>query len=260
MNSKPFKIMVITVGLVLFSGVGFIANVFLGNPISAYLAEHAIKHYVDIIYPELDLSVTKAHYNFKTTSYMAYAQSKTSPDTHFSVYYEKGQVTGDHYEDTVLGKFNTLLRLEKECTKEIIPLLAKIPGLQATASLVQIDKGAYGSQQSNLIILDQPYEKSLPLEMTLYLQGESTDFSLADGAWYLTEVHQTLKQAGYHFAWYDLVLDSDQDSGEIRNVTPLDIESGTLEERLLAASQGVHPGANDQPKYQKRLCVLRKTA
>lgn len=257
MKSKPLKIVAVTIGLVALGSIAFVSNVFLGNPISAYLAENAIKDYVATTYPDLDLKISKAHYNFKSTDYMAYAQSKSSPDTHFSIYYEKGEITQDHFQDYVAGKFNTLLRLEEECTKEIIPLLEKIQGLDAQASLVQISKDTFKNTPNDLIILDMPYEKSLPLEMTLYLQSKDALPSLKNATKMLTETHQVLQEAGYDFFWYDLVLSGDGELLEILNVTASDIESNILEERLLAAIQDGLT-MDEEPDYQKQLSVFRK--
>ncbi|MBU3105611.1 DUF3139 domain-containing protein [Clostridium gasigenes] len=57
--------MLLIILVLIISGTGFIANAFNGNPISKYLDKNEYKKYVEETYPNTDLKVNKAYYNFK---------------------------------------------------------------------------------------------------------------------------------------------------------------------------------------------------
>ena len=62
------KVFAALIAFVLIGGLIFFTNAFVGNPISAMIANRAIEKYVGKYYPYLDLEVEKAIYNFKTGS------------------------------------------------------------------------------------------------------------------------------------------------------------------------------------------------
>lgn len=108
----------IIAGILAFTLIGFIlfiANAFIGNPISKMLANRAAEKYVEQNYGDLDLELEKATYNFKDGNYTVYAESKKSIDTHFYLNFSgTGQFMYDDYETSVLSKFNTWERIDKE--------------------------------------------------------------------------------------------------------------------------------------------------
>ena len=108
MKSKVLKIFAAAVAIALICGILIVTNAFVGNPISAKMAERAIKNYVNEKYSLLDLELEKPVYNFKDVSYMVRAESKTSTDTKFSISYRNGEVYYDSYEFDVLDMHNTL--------------------------------------------------------------------------------------------------------------------------------------------------------
>lgn len=215
----------------LIAGILFITNSFVGNPISAAFAHKAITEYVEQKYATLDLEVEKAHYNFKDGGYMARAKSQTSIDTQFAIYYRAGKVLRDDYEIYVLGKYNTLSRLEEECSTLIIPVLSNISELNHDRSRVQIEKWEYEKANQD-IQLDMKYDKTLPLDLKITLRPNLTENSLGHMANIFEKSHRTLLDNGYIFTSYHMYAEYDGVSATILYVTPADIESGELEKLL----------------------------
>ncbi|NLK91331.1 MAG: hypothetical protein GX274_07105, partial [Clostridiales bacterium] len=79
-KNKVLKIFAAILAVVLISGILLITNAFVGNPISAKIAQRAVKNYVREKYSFLDLELEKPVYNFKDGSYVTWAKSKTSID------------------------------------------------------------------------------------------------------------------------------------------------------------------------------------
>lgn len=217
---------VFLIGIILF-----IANGFMGNPISAALANKAIKNYVSKDYSGLDLEVGKASYNFKFGEYTAMAKSKSSIDTHFLVYYKSGKVIGDDYETYVLGKFNTMTRIENEYSKIVIPILSKIKGLENNRAMVQVEKWEY-EKSNDAVKIDMSFDKNIPLDMKITIRADLADVSLKGIAAILEESHRVLMDYGCKFTAYDVFSEYKGVLVMVSNVSPADIEGGELEHLL----------------------------
>lgn len=229
-NTKTVsKVLSGLLGMALITGVLFIANSFVGNPISLFLANQVIKEYTAQNYSDLELELNKAHYDFKLGGYSALAESPSSIDTHFYVFYRNGKVFRDSYEDNVLSKYNTLSRLEDEYNRLVITLLAEIPGLENNRARVQIGKMEYNNPK---VKLDMPFDKTLPIDMNLTVKIELKDSSMANMADLFENVHRTMLKNGFVFQSYEVFSEHEATLVMISNVTPVDIESGELEKRL----------------------------
>ncbi|OZV10256.1 hypothetical protein CIW83_21315 [Tissierella sp. P1] len=113
-KNKILKILAGLIAIILIGGILFITNAFVGNPISARIADETIKQYIKDNYSYLDLELEKPIYNFKDGSYVMNVRSKSSIDTKFGIHYRNGSISYDSYEMRVLGMFNTLDRLSDE--------------------------------------------------------------------------------------------------------------------------------------------------
>ncbi len=263
-KTKALKIAALIIAVALIGMILFITNAFVGNPISSALADKGIKEYVAQNYSDLDLEVEKARYNFKSNEYMARAKSKSSIDTHFAIYYRGGQVTRDDYETYVLGKYNTLSRLEQECSKLVIPILSKIPELENNTTMVQIEKWEYEKARDD-IKLDMKYEKNLPVDMKVNIRADLSDLSLKNMAEILENSYQILLNNDFRFTAYDIFSEYDGVIVMINDVTPEDIESGELENLLNDAKNYVDPQldkviekGDEKPEPVKRIRVFIK--
>lgn len=220
------KILAGLVAIGLIIALLFITNAFVGNPISAMLANKAIDKYVNEKYSSLDLEVEKARYNFKDTSYVAIAKSKTSIDTRFPIYYQKGKVQRDGYEGYVLGMFNTLQRLSDEYSSLAQEILAQELGYKNNTTLVMYDKDEY--TDNNVLELDMKFDRRLPLKAEVTLRLDLTDHSLENIAKVLTEAHKAFVDNDCIFNQYSIYVENDGMLVNIDGVTPADIESGEL--------------------------------
>ena len=157
-----------------------IAVTFMGNPVSALLAQGSSRRYLEENFPDRDFQIAKSGYNFKTGNYYAYIQSPSSQDSHFTVYFDGwGRYQYDTY-DSVVNRSTTLSRLDeqyRELVKSALPYEGspfdisiafgelKVAELYEVYSYTDVhgnvqtytlDKG-YGLQRSQLV-LDGEYD------------------------------------------------------------------------------------------------------
>lgn len=255
------KILALILAVCLIGIVLFIINAFIGNPISAAFADRAIKNYVEQNYSSLDLEIEKSVYNFEEGKYMAQAKSKTSIDTHFAIYYKNGKVQRDEYKTNVLGKFNTLSRLEAEYSKIVIPILSNVSGLENNKAMVQVEKWEFEKANENVKI-DMKFDKTLPIVMKINIMADLSDNSFKNIAAILENSHKILLENDCVFTSYDIFSESNDNLTMINDVTPSDIESGELE-KLLHDAQNyeeekldeVIEKGDDNPEPVKRIMV-----
>lgn len=234
------------------------ANDLLGNPISAAFATHKVEAYVAEKYPELDLEVGKAHYNFKFNNYMVNVSSKTSIDTRFTIEYRKGTIRYDGYESYVQGKFNTRDRLGETCAKEVISLLSRIPQLEDNTTMVDFvdPERLENSERESLeksIVLDMPFNKELTSNMLITIRAELTDTSPKNLEEILKESYAILKEAGYEFKSYGLFSETKEMLVMIHDVSSEDIANGQLLKALEEAEQN-----EDSERPSGMRIVIRK--
>lgn len=111
---KLLKLIALVAALVLLFFVCSFANSLVGNPVSRWLAEHAVEEYLEETYPGTDYSVESFGFTFKYSAYYAHIRSETSIDTQFTLYIDLlGKVYWDTY-DSVTGGFVTGGRLMDE--------------------------------------------------------------------------------------------------------------------------------------------------
>ncbi|WFB59799.1 hypothetical protein [Paenibacillus sp. BR1-192] len=211
----------------------FMTNELTGNPVSSRAADKAIQRHVKEHYPDLKLQVGKSKYNFKFSEYYAEAKSETSPDTVFRIYYKNGQVDYDEYDSNVLGKLNTLQRLEQEYAQAITPILAQIQGLEEPRATVMLDDPKEEAREK--LTLDMPFRKDLPLNVKLAVHADMPEISLGAVADRLERVHESLLEHDYRFVEYSLSAEGDGSLISVSFVKPTDIENGQLESLLESA-------------------------
>lgn len=227
------KILAACTAFVLIAGILTITNSFVGNPVSAYIAQKKINSYIDRNYSFLDLKVERPRYNFKFGEYMSRVKDSKNIDIHFSVYYRKGEIR-DSYASDVIGKFNVIQRLENEYTAYLRSLLSKEEEFYGNTSMVMYEKGLYEGK-SEVIKLGMDFDKSLPLEASALIRIEKGDASLEDAAGLLTKAHRIFKENGCKFIYYDLYCEGKDDYIMVNRVTAEHIESGRLQEMIQQA-------------------------
>ncbi len=226
-NKSILKVLAGTVALVLISGMLFITNAFVGNPLSAMFANKAIQQYVGQNYTFLDLEIEKATYDFKNQGYRAIAKSETSVDTKFAIYYSDGKVQRDDYQLYVVEKFNTLDRLTSEYTLIAKTIIADELGYENNATYVIHDKNL-SENLGEILELDMKFDKAVPINPEVSIQIETTDYSLDHVAKVLTDAHEAFLDNDCVFAKYGFYDGGDKTNIMVIGVTPEDIESGEL--------------------------------
>lgn len=224
---QVIKILAGITAIVLICGILFITNAFVGNPISAMLANQAIREYVDEKYPFLDLEIQKASYNFKDGSYVGKARSETSIDTQFNIYYRDGKVHWDDYENHVLKKFNTLQRLSSEYSLVAKEIIAKNLGYENNSTIVIYDIDE-SKNIEGILELDMKFDRTLPIDAEVTIRLDLKDSSIDEISEVLTDAHKAFIDNGCHFSKYGLFSENNGVLVMVNEVTPVDIESGEL--------------------------------
>lgn len=234
---KPLKIVAGMSALVLIFGILFVTNAFVGNPISKAFANRSIKKYVEQKYSLLDLQVEKPIYNFKFGSYMARAQSKTSIDTKFAIYYRDGKVYRDDYDSYVLGMFNTIQRLGEEYSTLAKSLVSKELGFSENTTMVTYEKGEYENAKTNLK-LDMKFDKNIPMDAEITLRFNLENNSIKNIAKIFKDAHKVFLENGCKFTKYGLYAEGNEGYVMVNEVTPAHIENEEFEKLLERAKNG----------------------
>ncbi|RSK27530.1 hypothetical protein EJF36_11940 [Bacillus sp. HMF5848] len=235
-SRKLLKIIAALVAFMLIGIILFVANAFVGNPISAKLADRAIHKYVERNYSFIDPVVEETYYNFKNASYAARVSSSQNIDIHFLVYARNGKVLRDDYDSYVLGKFNTWQRLSDEYSALAKALVARELGYINNRTMVMYDKETL--ENPDLFELGMTFDKSLPLSTEVMLRLELTDSSIEHSAKLLTDAHNMFKKNGCYFTKYSLYSEAPGVDLMINDVTPEAIESEELLSLLRMAEKG----------------------
>lgn len=104
-----------------------LANYFLGNPLSKYHACNVAEQYLHETYQDKDFHIEGITFDSKTRNYIVQIVSPSSIDSHFSVGISPGgNVLYDLYSNDVLGKYNTISRIQDEYRDLAVPVLKSL--------------------------------------------------------------------------------------------------------------------------------------
>ncbi len=237
MGSKKRRVLKIAAGFIailLIGAILFITNAFVGNPISAMLANKEIERYAKQHYSYLDLEFEKVGYNFKDGTYMVRAKSKRSIDTHFLIAYRQGEVVWDEYE-SVVNMFNTLERLSDEYSALVKRIIKKQLGYENQSYVMY--SGEEYEQPNDVLELDMAFDQTLPLNAEVTLRLNVEERSMEGLANLLTDAHRALAKENCTFSQYHIFADDEETMVMVNGVTPADIESGKLVSLLNEAKE-----------------------
>ncbi|WFR56483.1 hypothetical protein QA584_23165 [Anaerocolumna sp. AGMB13025] len=182
-------------------------NGFMGNPLSAKLADNKIKAYVDKTYPDLDLTLSETKYNFTDSSYYSKAQSNTSPDTTFMISYGRGRITDD-YSYEVANCFTTYRRLSDAFTKDVEGILSQEFPYKTTIVLADYGKDEF---DLNKLKLDMPYDITtppLPASLCVYCTSKELTYEVLGER--LLQLHAIMEKHKIPIKTYSLALEADE--------------------------------------------------
>ncbi len=194
--------MIVTIAILFFLGLVFyFVNSFTGNPVSAFSASRKIRDYAAVTYSTLDLELSKVKFNFKTSAYGCYAQSKKSEDTRFYIRYGHGRVSDD-YEYEVANHFTTYRRLCRDFNDMVTNIIEKEYPHETSLTLGDL----IGDTQ--LLTPDAPLNlNNMPLQLSLTVNILSDVRNEDQMAALLLELHQLLLSKGIAIDLYTLRLE-----------------------------------------------------
>ncbi|RJX36599.1 hypothetical protein D3P09_27085 [Paenibacillus pinisoli] len=231
MKATRKKIMQVIAGIIAFSLIGFIlymANGFVGNPVSAAIAKTAIKQYMETQYPEMEYEfATKVGYNFKDGSYIGRVQSLTSEDTRFYVEYHGKNDIKDDFNFNVLGYHQTMDRLSKEYGNVLQKELSEQIGIPVRRVFVmyQYDKV---SDYENLLSLDMKLDPRLPIPLHINISVDTAEADLEQASEWIKQSHEWAKAQGYPIKQYGMDVEFGNKLLSIYGVRATQIDSGEL--------------------------------
>ncbi len=147
---KILKISAIILAVVLLLGMLYIANGFLGNPISYLLVSVNAGNYLEEHYGDTDYEIDNVSYSWKTGGYYAQAVSPSSVDGNFSISYDLlGRFRTDTYEHYVTGGFNTWSRINDDYRALAEPIFGKL-AYEVDISYVELRTSDRGTASSGV--------------------------------------------------------------------------------------------------------------
>ncbi len=229
MNNKTFlKILAGIIAFLLIFAVFFIANSFLGNPVSANIAKSKAQTYITDKYGHLSLEIKDVAYNLKDGYYVISVSSSTSIDTHFLLSYGAGEIFRDDYESSVLSSMNTMDRLCDEYKKSLTPLVQAKTNDVTYISVIPEKLTKYNLE------LDSAFDTKLVKNVDLavrYTGGiEAKHFSEI-----LKIIYGVMKDNGFVATNFEITGEHETVLAELRNIKPKHIENENLEEILQKA-------------------------
>lgn len=229
----------------LILAVLFIANSFLGNPISANIAKGKALVYINDKYSHLNLEIKEVTYNLKDGSYLISVNSSMSIDTHFFLSYRDGEIFRDDYEGSVLSGMNTMDRFRREYKKDLTPLVQAKMNNVTNISIIPEKLTKYNLE------LDSAFDKTLVknVEIIISCTGGTDAKHLSD---ILKITYAVMKENGYEAKSFGITGQKEGVLTEFRNIKPEHIESENFEEILQEAiTQTEYDGIIGFSKGQK---------
>jgi hypothetical protein len=202
-NIKWSKIIFIVITL-LFAG--FILNLitsFYGNPVTAAIATSKIETYVDETYPNMDLEVPKAKYNFKFSEYVSYVKSKTSTDTRFSVAWSKGRID-DSYGNDVVDRNTTFQRLQQEFSEVVEEIIEKEFPYETSILFADLGKAEIGLSSLTLDMSLDINNPPLPAALTIYILSKEISYEYLGAR--LLELYDIMEEQQIPIDMYSVVI------------------------------------------------------
>lgn len=197
--------------------LGFIITLitsFYGNPVTKIIATSQIRSYVEENYPDMDLEVSKAGYNFKFGDYVSHTQSTISVDTGFSVYWHKGKMD-DNYEIDVVKRYNTYQRLQRELSSIVEKTIKREFPYETSILFADMDKS---NEDFSKLTLDMPLDtETIPILTTLTIYFYQDEINYEVFCKRLKELETIMKKNNIRIDFYSVVMEEPSEDGEKPN-------------------------------------------
>lgn len=209
---KSIKIIIVTLLILGFlSFIFWIVNSIWGNPISASIAGHKIKNYVQQTYPDMDVEISKVTYNFKFNTYQSQIQSNTSKDTRFRIEWYDGRIF-DSYEIDVEGRYVTYERLSTEFSNKVEEIVRKEFPYETSILFADLSKTEINSDKLSLDMPFDVHQPPLPTALTIYILCNEISYDQLSAR--LLELYDIMNSYQIPIDLYNVVLEEPLQEGE----------------------------------------------
>lgn len=194
--------------------IGFVASFIMGlfgNPITKLIASSKIEKYVQNTYPDLDLEISSVVYNFKFGDYQSHVQSRTSPDTAFTVSWNDGTLN-DSYDQDVTKHYQTYIRLQMELSKLVEATISKDFPYETSIVFADLDKSR---DDYSMLTLDMPFDGAampVPTSLTIYFYEDKIDYEVFQT--HILELKDIMKMNNIRIDFYSVVMEKTPEKGE----------------------------------------------
>ncbi len=253
---KYLKVGAFLVALLLIGFLVYIVDFFTGYPVSYFRVQHTAEQYMEENYSGMDYVLSKPSYSLKLGGFDMEASIPNTIDNHFSIsFYRGGTLKYDTYEQDVLNKANTAIRLSNDYNAKIrdvfansdFPFAADISGdFQSARTGVQEQQhepGVYPEKWNiQELVLDGEYDISELSGQygTVFLSVTSRDVSVKAAAESFLRLKAIMEQNHLPFKSVTLWISSEKTDDSENPVEQLqilnfgwdDIYEEGLEERV----------------------------
>lgn len=213
---KGIKLLLWSFVLAILCIIAWIVNDFIGNPVSKLLANRAAKQYIEMNYPNRQMTLTNANYNFKFDHYWIQVQEENSVDTHFELYFDSfGHYEGDSYESDVTSGWNTYCRLDNTYNAMVKTLEQNPPAYQGDIvyGILMTEREELGANENDVLeistlVLDKEYDSTELAKQygKVVFYAKAEEATVEKAAEYLLNVKNRLDQEGVPFYCIDFTL------------------------------------------------------
>jgi len=218
---KKTLLIVLAVILVILAGFGFRLYLSLnGSLIRKFVMTKQVKQYVAQVYPDEDLEVDFAAYDFKMCGYFCNVHSPEGGDLYFSVYEDGDGNLSDDFVLRVLAKENTISRLSRSLDDFTKAFIAE--NFPHRTSLVMCDTATEITDSvRDSLRLNMPFDIAgfpLPCEMIVWVETAGDEPSREEMAERLRELYAATKETfpfvtHYSMSIQDRYVETDGECG-----------------------------------------------
>lgn len=211
--SKKIRILAGLGGLVLLILLLIVTMAFTGNPISKLLANRTADKYIEDNYPDLKLTKEDSFYNFKDGNYLVKYLDEESLDIHFNIETDYlGRLRYDGYQEDVLSKWNTRMRLDEEYGNYVESIVRG----NLDYDFDMIIAGTFGDEENkedlSQLEIDMDFDlHNLPFKeyLTIYMYEDKRSWDrLAE---VILEVDSLMEEEDLNILEYTIVLQEERD-------------------------------------------------
>lgn len=210
-NNKPLRLLAGGAGIILIILLLILTMSLTGNPISKVLATRTADKYVEDNYSDQGFIRDETYYNFKFTSYAVEYYKGNSKDIHFNIETDYlGRINYDGYEEAVLSKWNTRMRLNDELNDHVEKLLRD--NLNYDYNMINVDNLGDDDENLSALEIDMVFDfQDLPLNkyLSIYIYEEERSWGKVEEI--ILEVDDLMEENNLDITRYSIILEEAMD-------------------------------------------------